>query len=168
VVSDSNGTTLFLTLVFGSLCFVSTQLQKVISRDCFHDDWSKEAVIAAYNKHNAEVQKHVPQSKLLVINLTSNAGWAPLCKHLGKTIPQNVPFPYEKESNWWLNVDTSTVSGVLYILFVCLFAIPIISLLGSSGGILLLVSMPIAGKFLHDRRKSGGKLKGHNDKEKIT
>lgn len=45
---------------------------------------------AAFDAHNAEVKAKVPAGQLLVFDCRE--GWAPLCKFLGKPIP-DVPFP---------------------------------------------------------------------------
>ena len=48
---------------------------------------------AAYLKYNAEVAATLSNpGQLLVFNVKE--GWAPLCKHLGKPIPEGIPFPH--------------------------------------------------------------------------
>ncbi|CAM9803692.1 unnamed protein product, partial [Heterosigma akashiwo] len=49
-----------------------------------------------YSAHNAAVQKHVPKDKLLVFNVKD--GWEPLCRYLGKEVPDGAPFPNVNES----------------------------------------------------------------------
>jgi len=48
-----------------------------------------------YEAHNDAVKRHVPKDKLLVFNVKE--GWEPLCKFLGKDVPE-VPFPNVNES----------------------------------------------------------------------
>mmetsp|Transcript_5358 Transcript_5358/g.9101 ORF Transcript_5358/g.9101 Transcript_5358/m.9101 type:complete len:267 (-) Transcript_5358:43-843(-) len=48
-----------------------------------------------YDAHNKTVRKVVPKEKLLVFNVKE--GWAPLCKFLGKELPEE-PFPNVNES----------------------------------------------------------------------
>jgi hypothetical protein len=55
-------------------------------------DFSKEHVIRAYNKYNQDVIDRCPPEKLLVVFEITD-GWEPLCKFLGKPVP-NVPFPH--------------------------------------------------------------------------
>ncbi len=52
----------------------------------------KAAVIAAYERHNAQVRAAVPKARLL--EFESTQGWEPLCRfprrsHPGNTLPQN-------------------------------------------------------------------------------
>ncbi len=46
--------------------------------------------ISVYERHNEEVQKHVPADRLLVFAVSD--GWAPLCAFLGLPTPDR-PFP---------------------------------------------------------------------------
>ncbi len=50
----------------------------------------KEEAIAYYQKHIEEVKAKVPPEKLLIFS--ADQGWEPLCKFLGKDIP-NMDFP---------------------------------------------------------------------------
>jgi hypothetical protein len=52
---------------------------------------NRESVIAAYERHNAEVQAAIPPERLLVYDVTQ--GWAPLCEFLGVPVPET-PFPH--------------------------------------------------------------------------
>ncbi|XP_077974011.1 uncharacterized protein LOC120347597 isoform X3 [Styela clava] len=47
-----------------------------------------------YRDHNTSVLRRAPKDRLLKMNLSD--GWEPLCKFLGKPIP-NVPFPYKNK-----------------------------------------------------------------------
>merc|ERR1712046_15702 len=51
-----------------------------------------DILLSAYRAHNAAIQALVPKEKLLVYRM--GEGWEPLCKFLGKPIP-NQPFPHE-------------------------------------------------------------------------
>jgi hypothetical protein len=60
-------------------------------RDRFSDDFgNKDAMIAAYDAHNAAVRAEVPADRL--IDWTPSDGWGPLCAGLGKPVPAE-PFP---------------------------------------------------------------------------
>jgi hypothetical protein len=50
----------------------------------------REAMIAAYERHNAAVRSTVPPNRLLEWTVTD--GWAPLCDRLGLPVPDE-PFP---------------------------------------------------------------------------
>lgn len=64
--------------------------QKVIGRlfdDRIND---RDVVIAAYQRHNAEVRERIPADRLLVYEVAQ--GWTPLCAFLGVPIP-DAPMP---------------------------------------------------------------------------
>ncbi len=63
----------------------------VISQQTFNFDFSKDNVIAAFERHNAEVQRRIPADRLLVFE--AKQGWEPLCAHLGVPVPAE-PFPH--------------------------------------------------------------------------
>lgn len=50
----------------------------------------RDFMIDAFNRHNAEVQRVIPPSRLLVYE--ASQGWAPLCSFLGIPVP-DAPFP---------------------------------------------------------------------------
>ena len=59
--------------------------------DRFSDDFeNKDAMIAAYEAHNAEVRAEVPADRL--IDWTPGDGWGPICAALGVPVPDE-PFP---------------------------------------------------------------------------
>ncbi len=59
--------------------------------DRFSDDFeNKDAMIAAYERHNAEVRAEVPADRL--IDWTPSDGWEPICAGLGVPVPDE-PFP---------------------------------------------------------------------------
>jgi hypothetical protein len=60
-------------------------------RDRFSDDFeNKDAMIAAYEKWNADVRAEVPPERL--IDWTPSDGWEPICAALDKPVPDE-PFP---------------------------------------------------------------------------
>lgn len=60
-------------------------------RDRFSDDFTnKDAMIAAYERHNAEVRAEVPADRL--VEWTPADGWGPICAALDVPVPDE-PFP---------------------------------------------------------------------------
>jgi len=56
-------------------------------------DWPDAgAVVAAYERHNAEVRREVPAEQL--IDWRPGDGWEPICSALGLEVPEE-PFPHE-------------------------------------------------------------------------
>jgi hypothetical protein len=55
--------------------------------DQIHD---RDFMTAAFQRHNAEVERVIPQDRLLVYEVAQ--GWPPLCKFLGVPVP-DAPFP---------------------------------------------------------------------------
>src|SRR5262249_38676777 len=58
----------------------------------------REASIAAYEKHNAEVRARVPKHRLL--EYQPGDGWEPLCEALGVPVP-NEPYPKTNTREEW-------------------------------------------------------------------
>lgn len=56
----------------------------------FGGDLSKDNVIAAFERHNAEVRRRIAPERLL--EFEAKVGWEPLCAHLGVPVPDE-PFP---------------------------------------------------------------------------
>jgi len=52
---------------------------------------SREKTIAAYRAHVEEVRAQVPPDRLLVYDVAE--GWEPLCRFLGRPVPEGVDFP---------------------------------------------------------------------------
>jgi hypothetical protein len=71
----------------------------IIPQKTFNYDFSKENMIAAFERHNAEVQRRIPAERLLVFE--AKQGWEPLCAFLGVPVPDE-PFPKtnSKEEFW--------------------------------------------------------------------
>lgn len=62
----------------------------LIYQKTFGGDFSKENVIAAFERHNAEVRRRIAPERLL--EFEAKDGWEPLCAHLGVAVPDE-PFP---------------------------------------------------------------------------
>jgi hypothetical protein len=62
----------------------------IIARDTFNFDFSKDNVIAAFERHNANVRASIAPERLLEFEAAE--GWEPLCAHLGVPVP-DTPFP---------------------------------------------------------------------------
>jgi len=62
-------------------------------------DWNDPATLmAAYERHNAEVRESIPASRLLEWNPAQ--GWEPICQTLRLPVP-DMPFPWvNKRSEW--------------------------------------------------------------------
>jgi hypothetical protein len=65
-------------------------IELIIEEGTFHGDFSKDNVIAAFERHNADVIATVPADRLLVFEAAQ--GWAPLCEFLQVPVPET-PFP---------------------------------------------------------------------------
>jgi hypothetical protein len=65
-------------------------VSRLISEATFDNDFSRENVIAQFERHNAEVQQRIPADRLLVFEAAQ--GWEPLCAFLGVPVPAE-PFP---------------------------------------------------------------------------
>jgi hypothetical protein len=52
----------------------------------------KDHAIAIYHRHNEEVRRRVPESRLLVFDVKE--GWEPLCRFLEVPVPEGIPFPH--------------------------------------------------------------------------
>ena len=63
-------------------------IHKVITRDCFNNNWSKDNIIRSYIKYCEEVRQFCLPEKLLVFRVTD--GWSPICKFLNKPVRYNL------------------------------------------------------------------------------
>ena len=62
-------------------------------------DWDHpETMMAAYERHNAEVRTKAPPDRLLEWNVSQ--GWEPLCRALGMPVP-DIPFPWTNRRSEW-------------------------------------------------------------------
>ncbi|KAI4136530.1 MAG: hypothetical protein LQ341_005566 [Variospora aurantia] len=81
-------------------------------------DWRDEdALRRTFRKHYALVRELVPPERLLEFD--PREGWSPLCKHLGKQVPRDVPYPnlndlpftiWFHEQLWWATARKAAVS----------------------------------------------------------
>jgi hypothetical protein len=62
----------------------------LIAQRTFGGDFSEQNVVAAFERHNAEVKRRIPAERLLEFEAAQ--GWEPLCRFLGVAIPDE-PFP---------------------------------------------------------------------------
>jgi hypothetical protein len=78
----------------------STIFQLDLESSPFRDLWRSwmgdrfddpEAMIAAYERHNADVRASIPANRLL--EWSAGDGWEPLCERLGLPVPQDA-FPW--------------------------------------------------------------------------
>lgn len=70
---------------------IPAMAHKIIEQQTFGGlIWDREHAISVYKRHNEEVERSVPEEKLLVYEVKE--GWEPLCQFLGKEIPDE-PFP---------------------------------------------------------------------------
>jgi Sulfotransferase domain len=78
--------------------------------------YDKERCVRAFEQWNEEVLKRCPKDRLLVFE--AKQGWEPLCKFLGKPIP-DVPFPNENDSAQLKAafLETNRIGWILSILF---------------------------------------------------
>lgn len=65
-------------------------IEAIIVEQTFGGDFSEANVIAAFERHNAQVRATIPPERLLVFEAAH--GWEPLCRFLGVPVP-DTPFP---------------------------------------------------------------------------
>jgi hypothetical protein len=65
-------------------------LQKTVWGDFGAGIDDRDYMIAAFERHSAEVERTVPRDRLLVLDVKQ--GWQPLCDFLGVPVPSK-PFP---------------------------------------------------------------------------
>jgi hypothetical protein len=66
------------------------EMTKALFLNTFADPRDKDACIAAYERHNAEVRGTIPADRL--IDWKPEDGWEPICERLGLPVPDE-PFP---------------------------------------------------------------------------
>lgn len=77
----------------------------IITQQTFGGDFGRENVIAAFERHNADVARRIPPERLLVFEAAQ--GWEPLCAFLGVPVPDE-PFPRTNSTDdFWKHVDTA-------------------------------------------------------------
>jgi hypothetical protein len=73
--------------------------EMIVKEQTFHDDFSEANVIAAFERHNAEVIASIPPERLLVFEAAQ--GWDPLCGFLGVPVPAtDFPRTNSREEFW--------------------------------------------------------------------
>ncbi len=73
--------------------------QFIVGRDTFGYDYSRANIIAAFERHNAEVVATIAPERLLVFD--PSQGWAPLCAFLGVAVPDSeFPRTNSREEFW--------------------------------------------------------------------
>ena len=65
------------------------------------DEYNIEKLRQGYRVHNAHIRNIVPKERLLEYH--ASQGWEPLCRFLGKPIP-NEPMPWVNEGMWVADV----------------------------------------------------------------
>jgi Sulfotransferase domain len=71
----------------------------IVAKQTFNHDFSRANVIAAFERHNAEVRRAIPAERLLVFDAAM--GWGPLCKFLGVPVPAtDFPRTNSREEFW--------------------------------------------------------------------
>ncbi len=65
-------------------------VRRMLSERFSGDFFNRDAMIAAYERHNAAVRQGVPADRLL--EWTATDGWAPICERLGLPVPDEA-FP---------------------------------------------------------------------------
>jgi hypothetical protein len=70
----------------------------IVARSFGGEPHNRDHAIAAFQRHNADVQAAIPGERLLVYRV--NEGWDPLCAFLGVPIPRE-PFPHLNCRDSW-------------------------------------------------------------------
>jgi len=79
----------------------------IVAEKTFGGDFSRDNVIAAFERHNAEVVRTIPPERLLVFEAAQ--GWEPLCAFLGVPAPAT-PFPRtNSREEFWTHARPSSV-----------------------------------------------------------
>jgi hypothetical protein len=84
----------------------------IIAQKTFGRDFGAANAIAAFERHNAEVQRVIPPERLLVFEAVQ--GWEPLCRFLGAGIP-DAPFPRtnSREEFWQHTLPAEVMAPVI-------------------------------------------------------
>jgi hypothetical protein len=82
------------------------EMWRAVASARFTADWTdKDAAIAAYERHNAEVRASVPSRNL--VDWQARDGWEPLCDALDMDVPDE-PFPHLNTREDFPHVDADT------------------------------------------------------------
>ncbi|MGL4541546.1 MAG: sulfotransferase family protein [Polymorphobacter sp.] len=83
--------------------------QFIVARDTFGYDFSRANVIAAFERHNAEVVRVIAPERLLVFDPAQ--GWAPLCAFLNVAVP-DTEFPRtNSREEFWSRIMTMNAAA---------------------------------------------------------
>jgi hypothetical protein len=78
----------------------------IIPQKTFGFDFSEGNVLAAFERHNAEVRRRIPAERLLVFEAAQ--GWEPLCAFLGVPAPDE-PFPrVNSREEFWDHIEANS------------------------------------------------------------
>ena len=84
----------------------------IIAEKTFGRDFGAASVIAAFERHNAEVQRVIPADRLLVFEAAQ--GWTPLCDFLGVAVPAtDFPRTNSREEFWQHTMPGELVEAVM-------------------------------------------------------
>ncbi len=82
------------------------EMWRAVASARFTDRWTdRDAAIAAYERHNAEVRASVPTGEL--VDWQARDGWEPLCDALDMAVPGE-PFPHLNTREEFPHVDADT------------------------------------------------------------
>jgi hypothetical protein len=82
------------------------EMWRAVAGARFTSDWTdRDASIAAYERHNAEVRASVPPERL--VDWQAKDGWGPLCAAIGVEVPDN-PFPHLNTREEFPHADGDT------------------------------------------------------------
>jgi hypothetical protein len=77
----------------------SQDFQELLKRFTGQENWDDKAVLmAAYDRHNADVRATIPPERLLDWRVQD--GWEPLCRALNLPVP-DMPFPWTNKREEW-------------------------------------------------------------------
>jgi hypothetical protein len=89
----------FARLAFAPDWDAGTGLTDLLERFTGQKEWNDPATLmAAYERHNAEVRQAMPSHRLLEWQATE--GWQPICQALGVAVPDR-PFPWVNRRQDW-------------------------------------------------------------------
>src|SRR5580704_9480756 len=82
------------------------EMWRAVASARFTADWTdKDAALAAYERHNAEVRASAPATQL--VDWQPGDGWGPLCDALGVAAPAD-PFPHLNTREDFPQIDADT------------------------------------------------------------
>jgi hypothetical protein len=98
---ESFSETIYHPVVNGGFGVIDDMFREVIvERELGGRPDDREHVIAAFDRHNAEVRAEIPAERLLVYR--PGEGWEPLCAFLDRPVP-DAPFPHMNDRESFRN-----------------------------------------------------------------